>query len=120
MTTTMNDDTLEHDVRAALEPGADEVDRVVRGALGQPHARRPASGRVLVAAGAAALLIAAALVLDRGVLPSGPTPTRVTNIGNTIVVKPASGGVWLIGGNGRDDDSLPAGTIVVFSSGETR
>jgi hypothetical protein len=116
----MNDDTLEDAVRAALEPEADAVDRVVRGALGQHQGWQPVRGRLLVVAGAAVLMVAGVLVLNRGTWMTGPTPTRVTNIGNTIVVKPVSGGVWLVGGDGQKDDSLPSGTIVVFRPGETQ
>ncbi len=116
----MDDDTLEHDVRAALEPEADAVDRVVQGALSPHHRRRSGRRRVLATAGATALLIVGVLVLTRGTRMNDPTPTRLTNIGNTIVVKPASGGVWLVGGDGRKDARLPEGTIVVYRPGDTR
>jgi len=116
----MDDDTLEHDVRASLEPEADAVDRVVRGALSPHRRRRPGRRGVLVVTGATTLLIAAVLVLNRGTRLNDPIPIRLTNIGNTIVVKPASGGVWLIGGDGTNDARLPEGTIVVYRSGETR
>jgi hypothetical protein len=116
----MNDDTLDDDVRAALEPDAGAVDRVVRGALGQHDQRRPVRRRVILTAGAAALLVTGVLVLNRGARTHDMPPTRVTNIGDTIVVRPESGGIWLIGGAGREDDRLPANTIVVYRFGEAR
>jgi hypothetical protein len=116
----MNDDALDREVREALEPDDGAVDRAVRRALSQDPHHRSAHGRRLVMAGALAAFFVGALLLNRGTPVKGSDITRVTNIDDTIVVKPPSGGVWLIGGHGKDDDRLPVGTIVVYRTGESR
>ena len=116
----MNDDALDREVREALEPDAGAVDRVVRGALSHDRHHRLAYGRRLVMAGAIAAFFVGALLVNRGTQVKVHGVTRMTNIDDTIVVKPPSGGVWLIGGHGKDDDRLPVGTIVVYRSGESR
>ena len=120
MNPTMNDDALDQKVRVALEPDADAVDRVVRGALSQDRHHRSAYRLLPVMVGAIAVLLVAALLLNRGTRVNAPEATRMTNINDTIVVKPTSGGVWLIGVNGKGESRLPVGTIVVYRSGESR
>lgn len=120
MNPTVNNDALDREVREALEPDADVVDRVVRRALSQGSHHRSAYGLLPVMAGAIAVLLVGALLLNRDTRVNAPEITRMTNINDTIVVKPTSGGVWLIGGNGKDDNRLPVGTIVVHRSGESR
>lgn len=116
----MEDNDLEREVRAALEPDAEALDRVTRGALSQDRHHRSAYGLLRVVAGAFAVLIVGALLLNRETQVKPPQATRMTNIDDTIVVRPTSGGVWLIGDSGKDDDRLPVGTIVVHRPGESR
>jgi hypothetical protein len=116
----MNDDVLDREVRDALEPDASTVDRVVRGAMHRPRRPRPVGKYLLAAAGVIAAVSMGTLLLHRGAPGVPPQNIRLTNINDTIVVTPASGAVWLVGGGGRDDVRLPAGTIVVHRSGETR
>jgi len=73
-----------------------------------------------MAAGAVAVLTVGVLLLNRATPGRHPEAIRLTNINDTIVVTPESGAVWLVGGRGSVDDRLPAGTIVVHRSGESR
>ena len=114
----MNDETLDRDVREAIEPDAGTADRLVREALRQDRPRRSARGPVAVTAGAVLLVFGTVLILNYEATQSVPPQTRVMNVGTTIVVKPTSGGVWLIGAEGASADQLPAGTIIVYRSGE--
>lgn len=116
----MNDETLDRDVREAIEPDAGTVDRLVRGALRQDRPRRSVRGPVAVTAGAALLVLGTVLILNHETTPIAPPQMRVMNVGETIVVKPTSGGVWLIGADGAGADQLPAGTIIVYRYGEGR
>lgn len=116
----MDPDTLDRDVSAALEPDAAAVERVLRAALGRRSQGRPFGRGLLLTAGATVLLAATVVLLNREPQTSEPAPTHVTNIGNTIVVRPISGGIWLIGSEGREDNRLPAGTIVVYRPGARR
>jgi hypothetical protein len=118
--TTMNDETLDRDVREAIEPDAGAVDRLVREALRQDRPQRSVRGPLVATAGAVLLLVGAVLVLNREDPQTVPPQMRVMNVGETIVVKPTSGGVWLIGADGANADQLPAGTIIVYRSGEGR
>ncbi len=116
----MNDETLDLDVREAIEPDAGTVDRLVRGALRQDRSHRSARGPVALTAVAVVLLVGSLLILNHEGTLILPPQMRVMNVGETIVVKPTSGGVWLIGAEGADADRLPAGTIIVYRSGEGR
>jgi len=60
------------------------------------------------------------LITNHEIPQTVPPKLRVMNVGDTIVVKPTSGGVWLIGADGAQADRLPAGTIIVYRSGEGR
>lgn len=118
----MNDETLDRDVREATEPDAEAVARLVRGALRQgqdrPQTRR--SGPFVATAGAVLLLIWAVLVLNHETQKNVHAQMHVMNVGETIVVTPTSGGVWLIGADEDNADRLPVGTIIVYRSGEGR
>jgi hypothetical protein len=116
----MNDDGLDRDVREALEPDSGAVERIMRGALNPRRHPRRVRGLMLVAAGAVAVLCVGAVLLNRATPGRPPETTRMTNIHDTIVVTPAAGPVWLIGVQGRGDDRLPVGTIIVHRSGEPR
>ena len=116
----MNVETLDRDVREAIEPDARTVDRLVREALRQDRPRRSVRGPVVVTVGAVLLVFGAVLILNHEATPSVPPQMRVMNVGETIVVKPTSGGVWLIGAEDASADQLPAGTIIVYRSGERR
>jgi hypothetical protein len=116
----MNDETLDRDVREAIEPDAGTVDRLVRGALHQDRPRGSVRGPVAVTAGAVLLVVGTVLMLNHDTTPIVPPQMRMMNVGETIVVKPISGGVWLIGAEDADADQLPAGTIIVYRSGARR
>ena len=116
----MNDDALDGDVREALEPDAGAIERVMRGALTPGRPPRAARARLLVTAVAITVLSVGAWLWNRDTRDRAPAPTRLTNVHDTIVVTPASGAIWLIGSRGPGDDRLPAGTIVVHRSGESR
>ncbi len=115
----MDDDAFDRSVRDALEPDPGTVNRVVSDALARGGRRRPARGPLLAMAGALALLLGG-LELSRDTRAPVQNRTRMTNVGDTIVVRPTSGGVWLIGAVRDAPDRLPAGTIVVYRSGEQR
>jgi hypothetical protein len=116
----MNDDMLDRGVREAIEPDAEAVRRLLQKAL-RPHSRTRSIPRPAVAAAGLVLLLAgAAVLLDRGLQRPPPAPVRMLNVGETIVVKPAAGGIWLVGADGTDADRLPAGTIIVYRAGEGR
>ena len=57
----MDEETLERDVREAIEPDAGTVDRLVREALRQDRRPRSVRGPVLATAGAVLLLLGAVL-----------------------------------------------------------
>lgn len=110
----MNDETLDRSVREAIEPDDDTVARVIRDALRAERPRRRVVGPALLAAAALMLVLGSVLLLKRDRVPA---QMRVMNVGDTVVVKPATGGVWLIGGNAGDAVPLAAGTIIVYRSG---
>jgi hypothetical protein len=70
-------------------------------------------------AGAVALAVAGVLFLARGTSVTPAGSTQLTNINDTIVVRPTSGGVWLVGG-AETGARLPPGAIVVHKSGDSR
>jgi hypothetical protein len=91
---------LDEEVRRALEPTADEVERMVRGALASPSGG-PGSARLLAAA--AALVGAAGLYLWLGGSPGtgsgeeGAAPVAaLTNVGEVVTVRRADGASWLL------------------------
>jgi hypothetical protein len=116
----MTDDTLDRDVREAIEPDTETVNRLVQEALRPDRAQRSWRGPVLTAVAMLLLLASAAMFLRQPPRPAAPSPTRVTNVGDTVVVRPSSGGIWLIGGDAVDADRLPAGTMIVYQIGEGR
>ena len=116
----MDEETLERDIREATEPDAGTVKRLVLGALRQDRPPQSVLGPVVATAGAVLLLIGAVLLVNHEILQVVPPQMRVMNVGKTIVVKPTSGGVWLIGADDAQADQLPAGTIIVYRSGEGR
>ena len=122
----MNDDGLDRDIRDAVEPDPATVARVVRGALEHGGGQWTWSRSIGVAAGALTVLVVATLLFTTSgrrqdvVGPrSGSAVTQITNINDTVVVRPTSGGVWLVGG-GQKSSQLPPGTIVVHKSGDAR
>ena len=116
----MDEETLERDLREAIEPDAGAVERLVHRALGQDRPPRSVRGPLVVTAGAMLLLIGAVLMMNHEIPQKVAPQMSVMNVGETIVVKPTSGGVWLIGADGAKADQLPAGTIIVYRSGEGR
>jgi len=116
----MDEETLERDLREAIEPDAGAVERLVLRALRQDRPPRSIRGPVVVTAGAALLMIGAALMMNHEIPQTVSPQMRVMNVGETIVVEPTSGGVWLIGADGAKADRLPAGTIIVYRPGEDR
>ena len=115
----MDDDALDRSIRDALEPDQGTVNRVVGEALAQGGRRRVARGPLLAVASTVALVLVG---LYLGGAMRGPVQdrTRMTNVRDTVVVRPTSGGVWLIGAVRDTPERLPAGTIVVYGSGENR
>jgi hypothetical protein len=116
----MNDEMLDRGVREAIEPDAEAIRRLLLEALRPDRRRRSVPRPAVVAAGFVLLLAGAAVLVDRGLRRTPPAPVRMLNVGETIVVKPAAGGIWLVGAAGTDADRLPAGTIIVYRAGEGR
>lgn len=116
----MNDDALDRDVRDALEPDAGAIERIVRGAMQGAPRTRPVGRFLLAASGVIAVLAVGAQFLHQDTPGAPPATVRLTNIDDTVVVTPASGAVWLVGGRGSVDARLPAGMIVVHRSGVSR
>jgi hypothetical protein len=122
----MNDDALDREIREAVEPNPEAVARVVGGALDQKGGRSGSLWPLSLLTGLVVLVVAVVLLKtsDRRADVTGPQPvnagvTQITNINETVVVRPASGGVWLVGG-AQKDGRLPPGTIVVHKSGDLR
>ena len=116
----MNDETLDQSIREAIEADASTANRLVRETLQRDRPPRSPLGPVLTTAGALLLLAGAVLFMRQAPQKTLPVQTRVTNVGDTIVVRPTSGGVWLIGGDAVDAEPLAAGTVIVYKSGDGR
>jgi hypothetical protein len=115
----MNHETIDHEVRDATEPDPGTVDRLVRQALAHERRRSPVMGRVLTL-GALLLLVSTVLIVRREPNQVRSRAVAVTNVGDTVVVRPDSGDVWLIGGDGPEAEPLATGTIIVYRAGEGR
>lgn len=122
----MNDDALDREIREAVEPDPQTVARVVSGALDHKGGRSGFLWPVSLVTGLVVLVVAVVLLKtsDRrhdvpGTQPVSAGVTEITNINETVVVRPASGGVWLVGG-AQKDGRLPPGTIVVHKPGDFR
>lgn len=122
----MNDDAFDREIREAVEPNPETVARVVRGAL--DHKRGPwrLLRPVSLVAGLVLLVLATVLLKTSNrwndvpvSQPRNAGVTEITNINETVVVRPASGGVWLVGG-AQKEGRLPPGTIVVHKPGDFR
>jgi hypothetical protein len=116
----MNDEPLDRGIREALEPDREAVRRVAQGAL-RPNRQTHSAARLAIAAAATLSIVAAATcLLTRNHEQPAAGRVQMTNVGETVVVKPASGAVVLVGAARSDADRLPAGTIIVFRGGEVR
>jgi hypothetical protein len=113
---TMDDETIEHELRETLRPDTALVDRMVSTALLGERPKRHRTSFVLVTAGLLASIVAAVLLVHRS-QPLAPTPAVVlTNVGSTVIAKPETGTIWLSDGPGAEQSArLPLGTIIVFS-----
>ena len=88
------DNELEQRVRAAFEPEAEVVDRVVAAALGPWHCRRMALG-----VAAAAALVAASFVLFMLTYPRSEVQAeslRLEYVGNVALIESPDGNCWLV------------------------
>ena len=116
----MDNETLDQDIRAATEPDPATVDRLTREALREDRATRRTLCPMLTTIGVFLLSAGAVLYMLQGSQRTLRVQTSVTNVGDTIVVKPSSGGVWLIGGDAAAADRLATGTVILYTSGEGR
>ena len=114
---TRIDDGLNERLREALEPRPQAVERIVRAALMEALAERPAriSGLVPAVAGAAALLALAVLFLVR------PHPREaavsIENVGEVLIVRHQEGGRVLIHNGEAAEGSSPSGSMIVIHGG---
>ena len=123
----MNDDALDRDIRDAVEPDATTLARVIRGALSRERRQPPFYWGMPLATGALAVLVVAAVLAEQfdhrkdaaGGRSVNSDVTGITNIDDTVVVRPTTGGVWLVGG-AQTGARLPSGALVVHTSGESR
>jgi hypothetical protein len=122
----MNDDALDREIREAVEPDPAAVARVVRGALDHERGLGRFSRSMSLVTAALAVLIVATVLLkthdmgeDGAGPPHAPGVTLMTNVNDTVVLRPTSGSVWLVGG-GQKSSQIPPGTIVVHSPGDVR
>jgi hypothetical protein len=101
-------------LREALEPAPESVERIVRGALAEESKeRRP---RLLPAvAGASALLLLGALFL---VLAPRPRATAsIENVGEVLIVRHLEGRVLIHNGEAAKS-SPPSGSMIVIHGGQ--
>jgi len=116
----MTDDTVDREIRDAVEPSPATIDRVLAGAL-RSAPRRTHRLAMALATGAAVLILVAALAIVRHqAKPIPDAQVRVTNVGDTIVVRRPEGSVWLIGRGSGETDRLAAGTVIAHRPGERR
>lgn len=115
---------LDRQLREALAPRPEAVERIVRGALAAPPANRPSEQLRL----APALAVVAALVLVAGLLVLAPYPPRpepesqakisIESVGDLLVVHHQEGGRWLIRNGGPAESSLPSRSLIVIYGGK--
>jgi hypothetical protein len=116
----MTDETVDREIRDAVEPSPATIDRVLAGALRSAPRRTLRVGMAL-ATGATVLVLAVVLTVVRhGSKPIQTAQVRVTNVGDTIVVRRPEGSVWLIGRGSGETGRLAAGTAVAYRPGERR
>ena len=122
----MNDDALDREIREAVEPDPQTVARVVAGALDRKGAPSGLLWPVGLVTGLVVLVVAVVFLKTSdwrhdvpGTQPVSAGVTVITNINETVVVRPASGGVWLVGST-QKDGRLPPGTLVVHKPGDFR
>lgn len=105
-------------IRESLEPSPESVERIVRGALAEElaerPARRPRRPRLLPAvAGASALLALALLFLFA---PRPRASASIENVGEVLIVRHPEGRVLIRNGEAAAS-SLPSGSMIVIHGG---
>lgn len=113
----MTDETLDREIREAVEPSPAAVTRVLATSLGPSPRRAPALGPWLAVATLVLVLLAAFITVRRESPPVAAARVRITNVGDTIVVQRPEGGVWLIGRGTSKPDGLAAGTVIAYRTG---
>jgi hypothetical protein len=102
-------------LREALEPTPESVERIVRGALAEVPMRRPRMRLVPAVAGASALLLLGALFL---VLAPRPRATAsIENVGEVLIVRHLEGRVLIHNGEAAKS-SPPSGSMIVIHGGQ--
>jgi hypothetical protein len=102
-------------LREALEPTPESVERIVRGALAEKADSRPRWRLVPAVAGASALLLLGALFL---VLAPRPRATAsIENVGEVLIVRHLEGRVLIHNGEAAKS-SPPSGSMIVIHGGQ--
>jgi hypothetical protein len=106
------DRNLEAQLRQALEPSTEAVERVVRQALDGP--RRAAGFRLLPAATVIAALVLAAAVLFQVEPPRRESAVSIESVGELLIVRPREGRISIVR---SESGSSPSGTLMVTYGG---
>jgi hypothetical protein len=116
----MTDESVDREIRDAVEPSPATIDRVLAGALRYAPRRTPVAGVMLTIAAAVLVVIAAVAIVRHESTPIPTAQVQVSNVGDTIVVRGPEGSVWLIGRDTGQADRLAAGTVIAYRPGERR
>ena len=110
------DNELERQLRAAFEPDAEIVERVVAAALSSPH-RRPTVLRVAAASALAAVLLAA-LLLMRPRSEVQAESLRLEYVGEVALFESPDGTSWLVTPDAANQGSQTHLNLIVVEGEE--